>query len=109
MNMSKPKNNGHKDLATDTRQVEYIAEILKALAHPLRIQIIAILCSGQEHVNGLAERLAVKQAIVSQQLRILRMRGLVEVVKKDGYSYYQLAEPQLQDLVACMEKCSLPR
>ena len=109
MNTSRYQDNDHKNLATDTRQVEYVAEILKALAHPLRIQIIAILCSGQEHVNGLAERLDVKQAIVSQQLRILRMRGLVEVVKKNGHSYYQLAEPHLKDLVVCMEKCSLPR
>jgi DNA-binding transcriptional ArsR family regulator len=84
----------------------HVAEVLKAVAHPLRIRIVAILCrSGEAHVNGLAEQLEVPQAIVSQQLRILRMRGLVEATRENGFAWYRLAEPSLRDLVCCMERC----
>jgi ArsR family transcriptional regulator len=87
-------------------QASHCAEILKALAHPLRLRIVAILDQGAEHVNALAERLEVKQSVVSQQLRILRMKGLVRVERVNGFARYSLAEPRLHQLVACIEKCS---
>jgi len=94
-------------LLDDPKSAAAIAEILKAIAHPIRLQIVALLCKGEWHVNALAQQLEVKQAIVSQHLRILRMRGLVDVVRSNGYSYYGLAEPKLQELIQCMEGCSI--
>ena len=92
-------------LAASAERAERIAEVLKAVAHPLRIRIVALLCHGETHVNGLAEKLGVSQAIVSQQLRILRLNDLVAVTREDGFARYRLAEPHLKDLVCCMEKC----
>jgi ArsR family transcriptional regulator len=81
------------------------ADVLKAIAHPLRLQIVAVLCEKEEHVNGLSERLGAPQSIVSQQLRILRMRGLVSPTRKNGHSVYRLMEPSLKKVVRCMELC----
>ena len=92
-------------LSKDTVRSGEAAEVLKAIAHPLRLRIIAILCEGEEHVNGLAERLDVPQSIVSQQLRILRMRELVQATRENGFSKYSLAEPHLRKIIACMEGC----
>ena len=87
-------------------RAERLSEILKAVAHPLRLRIIALLCGESEaHVNGLAERLGTPQPIVSQQLRILRARRLVQVTRENGFARYRLAEPALRDLVHCMESC----
>lgn len=94
-------------LLSDPESAISIAEILKAIAHPVRLQIVALLCNGEWHVNALAQQVGVKQAIISQHLRILRMRGLVEVVRSNGFSYYALAEPKLQELIQCMEGCSI--
>jgi ArsR family transcriptional regulator len=85
------------------------ADLLKAVAHPLRLRIVAVLASGDEHVGALAERLGVTQPIVSQQLRILRMRGLVDFTRENGFAVYRLAEPHLRDLVQCMESCMCSR
>jgi len=93
-------------LSNNPAKAAEVAETLKAVAHPLRLRIIAILCEGDEHVNGLAERLGTNQAIVSQQLRILRMRGLVDASRESGFAKYRLIEPQMVDLVNCMERCS---
>lgn len=86
------------------------ADILKALAHPIRLGVIALLVrEGPMNVGALAERLGVKQPIVSQQLRILRMRGLVEATRENGHATYCFAEPHLEQLVNCMESCCLRR
>jgi DNA-binding transcriptional ArsR family regulator len=90
----------------NAERAEHCAEVLKAVAHPLRLRIVAILCRGDEHVNALAEELDAPQAIVSQQLRILRMNGLVESRRRDGFARYRLLEPALRDLVGCIERCS---
>ena len=92
-------------LPTDAGRARHCAEVLKAVAHPLRLRIIAILCLGEEHVSALADRLGEPQAIVSQQLRVLRLRGLVAPECREGFSYYRLTEPALRELVGCMERC----
>jgi ArsR family transcriptional regulator len=84
---------------------EHLAGILKALAHPARLRIVAALGEGRVSVGDLARRLDLAQAIVSQQLRILRMEGLVESERSGGYALYALAEPRLKALLKCLEKC----
>ena len=91
---------GDKDLA------DRVAVMLKALGHPVRLRLVAILCGGEEHVSGLVDRLGMPQSVVSQQLGILRMRGLVESRRVDGFAYYRLTEPRLRELVGCMEGCA---
>lgn len=95
-----------KSLSQDVERAAHIAEVLKAVAHPLRLRIVAVLCEGDEHVSALAERLDAPQPIVSQQLRILRSFDLVEAVRENGYARYRIAEPALRDLVCCVQKCS---
>ncbi len=82
-----------------------MVHVLKAIAHPMRLRIVAILCNEEQHVSALSETLGVNQAIVSQQLRILRMSGLVEATRKDGFAVYRLAEPRIKTLIQCVEKC----
>src|SRR5512138_3136351 len=96
-----------RPLRSDPRRAEHIAEVLKAVAHPLRIRMVAVLCcAGEETVGNLAERVGAPQPIVSQQLRILRAQGLVAVTREGGFARYRISEPALHDLVGCMEKCS---
>jgi DNA-binding transcriptional ArsR family regulator len=94
-----------KPLVDDVEKASRIADVLKAVAHPLRLRIVATLCRGEENVSGLAERLGAPQSIISQQLRILRLHDLVAVTRQDGFAVYRLAEPQLRTLVNCMEHC----
>ena len=86
-------------------RAEHLADMLKAIAHPLRLRLVALLVERDHCVTELAERLGVDQAIASQQLRILRMRGLVAVSRSDGFANYRLAEPRLINLLDCLEGC----
>jgi DNA-binding transcriptional ArsR family regulator len=96
-------------IRTDAPRAAHAAEVLKAVAHPLRLRIVATLCDAESHVGALAERLEAAQPIVSQQLRILRDHGLVEARRADGLAVYRIREPALRDLVCCMEKCGRGR
>ena len=66
------KHQPHPVFSKDPERARRVSEVLKAVAHPLRIRIVAILAEKDENVTALAETLEAPQAIVSQQLRILR-------------------------------------
>ncbi len=92
-------------VATRPEDCDRIVQVLKAMAHPLRLRIVAILCRSERNVSELADELGANQAIVSQQLRILRMSRLVEATRRDGFSVYTLSEPNLVNLIKCVENC----
>ncbi|MCF8034743.1 MAG: metalloregulator ArsR/SmtB family transcription factor [Desulfarculaceae bacterium] len=93
-------------LAANQQRAESLAEVVKALGHPMRLRIVAMLCDGDQRVIGMARGMDRPQSAVSQQLRILRMSGLVSAVKTGGELRYTLAEPRLKDLVNCLQGCS---
>ncbi len=63
------------------------AEILKALAHPVRLQILDILRDGERCVCHIEAVLGLRQAYISQQLMLLRKACLV-ADRKDGLRVY---------------------
>jgi DNA-binding transcriptional ArsR family regulator len=83
----------------------HLADILRALGHPLRLDIIACLSERERNVGSLAEQLKAKPAIVSQQLRILRSSRLVTVKRQGGLALYSLELPQLRRMVCCLSSC----
>jgi DNA-binding transcriptional ArsR family regulator len=87
-------------------RAQHVADIVKAIAHPVRLRIVAIIATEDQRVGSLVERLGTTQANVSQHLRILRMSGLVTTVRKNGAARYTLAEPGLKDLINCLEGCA---
>lgn len=95
----------YKGIADDEEFAGRAANVLKAIAHPVRLRIVDVLASEPTHVSALAERLGVKQPIVSQQLRILRAQGLVHSRRVNGLVVNELAEPELRQLLNCMRNC----
>lgn len=87
------------------RHTAEMVSVLQALAHPVRLQIVAALCEGDTHVNALASRLGVAQPIISQQLRILRMTNVVTVTREGGLALYRVARSTVTDLVRSVERC----
>ncbi|MDP1832152.1 MAG: metalloregulator ArsR/SmtB family transcription factor [Geothrix sp.] len=60
-----------------------LVERLKAVSHPLRLRVLALLESGELCVCQVAEVLQVPQSSVSEALRELRRAGFV-VERKEG-------------------------
>lgn len=93
----------------DEGRVGRMAEILKALGHPTRLRLVAVLTRGERTVGDLARELRLAQAVVSQQLSILRLQGIVRVRSAGGHRYYELAVNEVVTLLQCMSQCHLLR
>jgi len=57
---------------------EKISEILKALSHPVRLQIIEGLIKNECNVSEIQKILKLPQSTVSQHLRILKNAGIIK-------------------------------
>lgn len=82
-----------------------LVDVLKAIAHPLRLAIVATLCGGEQYVAELARCLGARQPIVSQQLGILRAAGVVTVTRRGGHGVYRVERAELAPLVRFAERC----
>ena len=74
-----------------------LAETLKAIAHPTRLQILDLLRGGEICVCHIERALNRRQAYVSQQLMVLRDSGLVSTRKEGLQVHYSLADERLLD------------
>lgn len=90
-------------LATDHKKAEDVAATIKAIGHPLRLRILALLTLGDLRVNDLVDRLGVSQSSVSHHLNILRMRGVVSLTREGTCSRYALCDPQVRTLMDNIE------
>ena len=75
------------------------AQFFRALAHPVRIKILEILVRGDRTVQELQEALELDQPIVSQQLAVLRNRGIVTSEKQGLSVRYVLPDPAIGELL----------
>jgi DNA-binding transcriptional ArsR family regulator len=77
----------------------------KALAHPVRLQILDMLRGGEVCVCHMEAVLGKRQAYISQQLMVLRDAGLVES-RKDGLSvFYRVIDDVVFDLLEATVGC----
>jgi DNA-binding transcriptional ArsR family regulator len=86
-------------------KAEHVAEIVKAMAHPLRLRILAILKEGDQNVKSLAERLGVPHSLASLHLRTLRIHGILNASREGATVRYTLARPRLKELIEYLDGC----
>lgn len=89
---------------------EQTAAILKALAHPVRLQILDLLQQeGEACVCHLESRLGQRQAYISQQLARLRTAGLVEDRREGLNVFYSVVMPEAGPLLELAQDLAAAR
>jgi ArsR family transcriptional regulator len=76
------------------------AEFFRALAHPIRIEILEVLLQGERSVQELQEILEVDQPVASQQLAVLRTKNIIAGRKKGTSVRYLVRDPLIGELLA---------
>lgn len=76
------------------------ASKLKAMGHPVRLQILDILRDGEVCVCHIETLLGKRQAYISQHLMTLRDAGLVSARRKGTQVYYRLSDNTVNDLLS---------
>jgi len=85
---------------SSSRLQTFKAQFFRALAHPVRIKILEILVRGDRSVQELQKVLKLEQPVVSQQLAVLRNRGIVTSQKQGLSVRYALRDPAVGRLLA---------
>src|SRR5436309_3099404 len=88
---------------TSLDALEQAAECLKTLAHPHRLRMVQMLLRGRYTVGELAEACGIPSHMASEHLRLMQRCGLLHNEKEGRKAYYQIAEPHLANIMACVE------
>ncbi|MCF7956875.1 MAG: metalloregulator ArsR/SmtB family transcription factor [Phycisphaerae bacterium] len=82
---------------------ELKAEIIQAVAHPIRLAIIEYLVDGEQCVCDIIEHVGAQRSNVSRHLSVMLRSGVVES-RKDGLKMiYSLKTPCIVNFLGCIE------
>ncbi len=79
-------------------------EVLRAIAHPVRIKILAELANGVKCVSDFEDFLGLNQPNISQHLSILRTHGVVDYFMDGRLRCYFLVNPLALAVVEAFNK-----
>jgi ArsR family transcriptional regulator, virulence genes transcriptional regulator len=94
----------YKELTTEN--LEMAANMLKAIAHPIRISIVGCLEDGEKKtVTEIHNQLGIEQSTASHHLGILRDRGVLASKREGKNTWYYLRHPNLKMILSCISTC----
>jgi len=79
-------------------------ELLRVVAHPIRIKILEELAKGVKCVSDFEEFLAISQPNVSQHLSLLRRHGIIDYYIDGRLRCYFLREAIIPDLIGLLNR-----
>ena len=88
--------------AMDKAIAEHVAEIMKAVAHPVRLQIIELLENSETCVGDIVAAVGGKQAITSQHLNMMRDKGILGSRRDGAKVYYRIENRNVIRLLHCI-------
>lgn len=77
---------------------------LKALAHPTRLKIIALLRDGEKSVGALEAEVGTSQSNVSQHLGLLRAKEILAARREGNQVYYRVRDERLFTLLDLIQE-----
>ncbi len=87
-------------------KLENASEMLKAIAHPIRIAIVDMLSKNKSlSVTEIHEALNIEQAVASHHLSILKNKGVLLSERSGKNSFYSLKHQRLSQIIECIDKC----
>jgi len=87
----------------DTQKLSEAAELLKVLAHPVRLCIVkGLLENGECNVSHMQNCLNAPQSTVSQHLQKLKMAGIIEGTRDGLVVNYKICNPMVKKLLEAL-------
>ncbi len=93
-------------MSIELSKLENASEMLKAIAHPIRISIVSLLDGNKKlSVTEIFQQLNIEQAVASHHLSILKNKGVLLSERKGKNCNYYLKHQRLSQIIACIDKC----
>ncbi len=88
-------------------RLDMAANMLKAIAHPMRIAILKHLENGKRlTVTEIHELLGIEQSTTSHHLGILKDKGVLCSKREGKNTFYYLKHDVLSQIVDCLQRCT---
>jgi ArsR family transcriptional regulator len=94
-----------KPMLLDWEKVQRAADILKTVAHPMRLRIAEILQTREMTVGEIQEFLGASQSLTSQQLSLMKAKGILKSRKVGKSVYYGVDSLEVIQVLHCLKKC----
>ena len=91
-------------ITQNSQDIERFSVLLKAMGHPLRLQILCMLSMGKHHVQEIIEFVGTSQSNVSQHLLKLKEQNILGVSKQANRVYYSISDPRTLVLLQHMHE-----
>lgn len=87
-------------------ELERMAYMLKAVAHPNRLMIVCLLSRNNElNVSDICEQTECSQALISHHLTDMQAKGILQIRREGRNAYYSLRDDRVTNVMRCMMKC----
>jgi len=86
---------------TTWRRYEMQAQVIGALAHPIRVAIADLLQDGEVCVCEIAERIGAERSNTSRHLAIMLKAGVLKTRKDGPQVFYSLRTPCVLNFLHC--------
>lgn len=87
------------------KQIQTITELLKTMAHPIRLKILCLLLRDKElTVGAIRDQVKTTHANISQHLTILRSKGIVASRKDANCVYNRIGDARVNKLIAALQQ-----
>ena len=91
-----------KGFSMEYREIEHLSDLLKSIAHPIRLKILCLLQEREMTVGDLRNAVQTTNANVSQHLSILRNHGIIGFRKDANYIYNRIVDARMTELIKTM-------
>ncbi len=94
----------HHLTSLEADYLERAADVLKTVAHPVRLQIIDYLHEGERTVTEICDHLGAQQPYTSQQLALLKAKGILGSRRNGNQVFYSITHPGVIKIIQCVRQ-----
>jgi ArsR family transcriptional regulator len=91
-------------LVADSEKLQRAADILKTVAHPVRLEIINLLEAAEQPVGQICRWLGAPQPAVSHHLGLMKARGILASRRNGSQVLYSVANPNVIEVIHCVRR-----
>jgi DNA-binding transcriptional ArsR family regulator len=85
------------------QQVELVTELLKSIAHPIRMKILCFLMEGEKIVGEIEQQFGSTISNISQHLTVLRKANIIDRRKEANFMFYSLKDNNIFKLMETLK------
>ncbi|MGC9964967.1 MAG: metalloregulator ArsR/SmtB family transcription factor [Syntrophobacteraceae bacterium] len=92
------------DTITNSERFQHSADILRTVAHPVRLRIIDFLEAGEKPVSQICIRLSAPQPYISQHLNLMKAKGILASRRNGSQVLYSVADKNVIEVIHCIRE-----